>query len=683
MSAHARELFERARAAAAAGRLDDALRAADELCALAPVDLQAARLRAMLLTQGGRDGATQAWQRVLALAPRDAEAHFQLGNAAGDRGDFASAVTHLEAAHATLPNHPHLLNNLGLALEACGRFSDAAQRFRQAMRADARAVGGVRPSLARVLFRAGLHAEALAEIELLISAVARPDAEWLAARAACLAELGRVDAALEAYRAALAADRSVAAIWHDFARFLLAAQRFDDADAVLEDALAALPGDSLVLSLLIASRQRRADWRDVPLLRERLLARIADPRWDGIASGYDFTAICDDPALQRRVAEHYAASEESGLAAALPPRTGDAAGRLRLGFVSSDFRDHPVGRLVVALLERLDRGRFEIVAYSTGPSDGPLGERVQRAAGRFAALPRRDPAAAARIVRDDAIDVLFDLNGFSGGEALRIFAARPAPLQVNFLGYTGTLGTPAYDLIVADAFCIPASELEHYVEQPVFVDPCCYLPSDPAREIGAARARAHYGLPADAVVLNAGSALYKVSPELFDAWLAVLRDVPRAVVWLRDAPTAIAERLRAAAAAHGVDPGRLHFAPREALPDYLARLALCDVFLDSTPFGSHTSVNDALFMGLPVVTVPGRSFAGRASASQLRSAGLDDLVAADLAQYVQIASAIAADAGRLAACRQRLHGVRARPLFDADLYAARFAEAISVASARR
>jgi len=379
------------------------------------------------------------------------------------------------------------------------------------------------------------------------------------------------------------------------------------------------------------------------------------------------------------VAERYAASEQSTLPLPLAARVADAAPRLRLGFVSSDFRDHPVGRLVVGLLERIDRSRFEVVTYATGPSDGALGERVQQASTRFATLPRRDPAAAARIVRDDAIDVLFDLNGFSGGEALRIFAARPAPLQINFLGYTGTLGASAYDALIADRYCIPPDEVTHYCERAVYVDPCCYLPSDPAREVAPSVTRARYGLADDAVVLNGGSALYKVSPELFEAWLSVLRDVPQAILWLRDAPPATAARIHGFAQASQVDPRRILFAPRESLPEYLARLALCDVFLDSAPFGSHTTVNDALFMGLPVITVAGRSFAGRASASQLHAARLDDLIAPDLVRYASVATATARDAARRAALRERLRDVRRSPLFDMDRYAARFAEAISEA----
>jgi predicted O-linked N-acetylglucosamine transferase (SPINDLY family) len=674
------------RRAAAAGRVAEALRDASALCIAEPSSVDAARLHAMLTTHAGSADAEAAWARLLDLAPGDAEAHFQLGNAAGDRGDFAAAVRHLDAARARLPRHAVLLNNLGLALEASGDLSNAALRFGDAMAADPRAGTAVRPSLARVLFRAGRYAEALPHIDLLLTGDGR-DASWQAARAVCLAALGRDDQALAAYRHAIALDPSAAPVWHDLVRWLLSRGRFEEAHAMLEEAHAALPGDTLLQSLLLASRQRFADWRDLPALRDALTASVADPRWSGTASGYDFIAVADDPALQRRVAERYAASEGAGLPVA--PRAGTdtsapttarhaSPARLRLGFVSSDYRDHPVGRLVVALLERLDRTRFDVIAYTTGPAGDVTGARLAAAGAGPHALARRDVTGAVNRLRADAIDVLFDLNGFSGGEALRIFAARPAPLQVNFLGYTGTLGSSAYDRIVTDRYCIPPQASGDYLERPLYVEPC-YLPSDPARAHDAPPSRSAYGLPDEAIVLYAGSVLYKLTPEMFGAWMRVLRDAAGTVLWLRDAPGSAQERLRAAAREGGVDAARIVFAPAEPLGRYLARLALADAFLDTTPFGAHTTVNDALFMGVPVVTLAGRSFAARASASQVTAAGLGDLVARDLPGYVDTACALARDGARRSVACATLASARTGPLFDADRYAAAFADAVLAA----
>jgi predicted O-linked N-acetylglucosamine transferase (SPINDLY family) len=661
---------------AAGGRVTDALRDAAALASAEPANVDAARLHGMLATHAGSATAEAAWKRLLELAPQDAEAHFQLGNAAGDRGDFAAAVRHLDAARARMPRNAVLLNNLGLALEASGDLASAALRFADALTADARAEPAVRPSLARVLFRAGDYAKALPQLDIL-AARDRRNASWQAARAVSLAALGRDEEALAAYRAALSLDPRAASIWHDLVRWLLSRARHADAHEALEQAHAALPGDTLILGLLIASRQRFADWRDLPALRDALIAGVSDPEWRGTASGYDFAAIVDDPALARRVAERYATTE-AGLEAATPAVRRGSRARLRLGFVSSDYRNHPVGRLIVALIERLDRTRFDVSVYSTGPAEDITGARLAAAGAAPRELARRDVAGAVARLRADAVDVLFDLNGFSGGEALRIFAARPAALQVNFLGYTGTLGSPAYDCIVTDRYCIPQDESAHYVERPLYVDPC-YLPSDPVRACDADASRSSYGLPDDAVVLYAGSALYKVTPEMFNAWMQVLTAAPDAVLWLRDAPPAAQEHLRTAAIAADVDAARIVFAPADPLARYLARLALADVFLDTAPFGAHTTVNDALFMGLPVVTLAGRSFAARASASQVSAAGLHELIAPKLPAYVDVAKTLARDGAQRAQARATLGAARNGPLFDADRYAAAFGEAVLAA----
>jgi len=349
-----------------------------------------------------------------------------------------------------------------------------------------------------------------------------------------------------------------------------------------------------------------------------------------------------------------------------------------LGFVSSDYNNHPVARLVIGLFERLDRRRFEVVAYSTSahPSDR-FGERIEKAVDRYRRLDRRDQDASLRTLHTDNIDVLFDLNGFSGGEAIRLFAQRPAPVQINFLGYSGTLGSDAYDFIVTDRYCAPPEEQTAYAERIVYVDPC-YMPSDPLRANAIqSPTRVEYGLPEDGLVFCAFAAVYKILPELFDRWMALLRDVRGSVLWLRHIPADRIGRLREAAVARGVDGARLLSAPGEGIDRYLARFALADLFLDSFPFGSHTTVNDALFAGLPVITVAGKSFASRASASQLRAADQSDMIADSLDEYVNIARALAHDPDRLAHSRRALRAARAQlPLFDMDAYARAFERAI-------
>ena len=279
-------------------------------------------------------------------------------------------------------------------------------------------------------------------------------------------------------------------------------------------------------------------------------------------------------------------------------------------------------------------------------------------------------------IRADSISILFDLTGHTGHSRPDVFAARPAPIQVNFLGYAGTLGAPYHDYIVTDDYTTPAGEQEHFAER--FLPLAgCYVPSDPARTVSALPARSTYGLPADAFVLMSQAAPYKIVPEMFDLWARLVAGIEGSVLWLRPMRPEAEAYLRKEASRRGITEGRLIFAPNEALPQYLARYALADLYLDTFPFGSHTTVNDALFAGLPVLTLAGRSMAARASASQVRAAGLPELIATSHRDYESIALGLGRERAGLQALTSRLRSEgRAGALFDMDAYARRFETAL-------
>jgi predicted O-linked N-acetylglucosamine transferase (SPINDLY family) len=395
---------------------------------------------------------------------------------------------------------------------------------------------------------------------------------------------------------------------------------------------------------------------------------------------FGFLSVSDDPALQRVVAQRYAATHSTTVQTA--PARDRVARRLRLGFVSTDFCEHPVGRLIVGLFEHLDRERFAVTAYAIGErQEDAIRRRLRSAVDAFAVSPRLDATALAGQIADDRIDILFDLGGYSGVPILDLLARRPAPMQVNFLGYTGTLGMPACDFIACDTYCIAPSAALHYTERPLPVAPC-YLPSDPARGNGARPqlTRADYGLNDDAIVVCAFTNTGKIAPPWFAATMRILGAAPRTVLWLRQPAADAMERLRAHARAAGVAGERIVFAPADPLDRYQARFALADFMLDSWPYGSHTTVNDALFAGLPVLTLAGRSFAGRASASQLAVLGLASLIASDVDDGVARAIALAQDAHTRRRTRDRLADPNVRAaLFDMDRYARHFEGALRAA----
>ena len=279
-------------------------------------------------------------------------------------------------------------------------------------------------------------------------------------------------------------------------------------------------------------------------------------------------------------------------------------------------------------------------------------------------------------IRADGLDVLFDLTGHTGQARPDLFASRPAAVQVNYLGYAGTLGASYYDCVITDPFTTPPGAQSDFVERLCYVGEC-YLPSDTQRSAAAQPTRAHYGLADDTFVFMSQAATYKMLPALFDVWMGLLRSLPDALLWLRPVDGIAQRNLRAEADHRGVDPQRLAFAPNEPIERYLARYALADLYLDTYPFGSHTTVNDSLWMGLPAVTVAGRSMASRTSASELRAAGLPELAAASIDEYAAIALALARDRERLHALTARLRsGARASALFDIERYTQAFAAGV-------
>ena len=675
-----------ARDAMTRGHFAEALRIAEAHVATQPFDVQAARLYATLCSELENADAERAWRNVIALAADDVEAHYMLGNLEGERGEYETAVEHFRAALGRAPIHPQLRASLGLALDELGQVHEAEASFRQALNGIANPPYALVAALARNLFRQRRFAEALHYFDILAQKSAIADATLNAAYATCLSSEGRDEEADTAFRRAIDRNNSGAlGIVRDYSAFLMRRGRYADAMRLLEEARADSCADLLAASMLLICRMHLADWRDFDALRvniiERVAQRLSQP--DDVVPAYDFLALCDEPLLQRKVAQRWGEMDAPDISAR-PTGRNRQSGKLRLGFVSSDYNNHPVGRLVVGLFEQLDRRQFEVFAYATSaPTGDRFDERIDAAIDRYRSLDRRDPEASARAITADTIDVLFDLNGFSGGEAIRIFARRPAPVQINFLGYTGTLGSPAYDFILTDRYCVPPEQRDAFEEQLLYVEPC-YLPSDPTRSRSPqVPIRADYALPEGAFVFCAFAAVYKITPQLFDGWMRLLRHVPGSVLWLRHLAADRVERMRSAAARYSVDGTRLIFAPGEDIDRYLARFALADVLLDSAPFGSHTTVNDALFSGLPVVTLAGESFAARASASQLRAAGLPNLIAHTSNEYVEIAHSLATNTALLDTARHALADPRKRsPLFDMDAYTRAFEAAVAHAYER-
>jgi predicted O-linked N-acetylglucosamine transferase (SPINDLY family) len=633
------------------------------------------------IREGNLPLAESAWKQILEQKSDNAEALFYLGNIARTNGDPDGAADFLQKATASAPSNPGIRNNLGLVLEALGRFDDAESQFREAANLSGGAFDAT-ANLAQNLYQQGRFREALEYFDRLVHDfdVSVP-AIW-ANRGVCQINLGDSDGARQSILKAISQDESSPALRFDLGNVYSRERRFEDAEEAYDLAVKLDPNHGLAASGRLFCRQNLAIWDDFPALRATQIARASSlaGRRDQVVAPYPFLTICDDPALQLEVAKGAAATKVIRSCRSVR-RQSAKDGCIRLGFVSSNLHEHPVGRLVIELIERLDRSQCESTLYALGPgSNDNLRGRFRKAATCFREFETWTPLEIAKCIEGDRIDVLFDLNGHTDRPLLDIFVQRPAALQLNYLGYTGTLGCPVYDGIIVDRFCVPSQYAQFLSEHPIYMDGC-YLPSDSTRAFDpTCVSRDQYHLDSKGIVLCAFGATYKILPDVFGKWCELLTRHPNALLWLRDAGSATNGRLRKEANCRGVAAERLVFAPIEPTPAYLARFRLADLFLDTVPFGSHTTVNDALFAGLPVVALAGASFAGRASASQLMAVGLGELVAGDLDEYFQIASQLIGDSGYRMALTDRLRlSAPTSDLFDMQRYVLRFQQQVVAA----
>ena len=376
--------------------------------------------------------------------------------------------------------------------------------------------------------------------------------------------------------------------------------------------------------------------------------------------------MSDDPALQLRCAQAYTAAKYPPAATPLCSGQPYTHPRLRLAYVSADFCEHALSYLLAGVFEAHDRARFEVWGIALKLGDGSaMATRVAAAFEHFVDASALSDNEVARLLREQEIDIAVDLTGHTQDARTAIFAAQPAPVQVNYLGYPGSMGAAYIDYIIADDFVIPEAARPHYAEQVVHL-PDCFQGNDDQRVINAQpQTRAAHGLPEKSFIFCAFNNTYKLTPEFFDIWMRLLAAVPDSVLWLASGDASVQRNLRAEAEGRGIAPERLVFSPRIRYAEHLARLQLADLFLDTLPFNAGTTASDALRAGVPVLTCAGRAFSARMAGSLLRALGLPELITGSLAAYEARALELAANPAALSELRARLASNRTtHPLFD-------------------
>jgi protein O-GlcNAc transferase len=574
--------------------------------------------------------AGRACERALQLAPEDARALRLAAWLALERGEAAAALAHCRRGLAREPRDVELLHLAGRSLKATGAFRDAYRALAECV-AIAPENAGARISLGAVCLDLGLPAEARDHLTRGIAGGERTaeahDNLGIAHRL-----LGNAAGAIDAFTAAVALKPELTPALSNLVGALRAACAWDEVDA------------------------RERQWR----------AGIDAAGADARCNPFVALAITDDPALQLAVARSWSAATLPAVAPSRAAKRENRA-RLRIGYLSSDFHDHATAYLVAGLFEQHDRARFETFLYSYGHDDGgPMRRRLAAAVAHWRDLRALGDADAARAIAADELDVLVDLKGHTHGARLGILAYRPAPVQVHYLGYPGTLGFDGVDAIVADEVVVPVGDEGHYHER-VLRLPRCYQVNDGGRALPPRSSRAWLGLPDDALVLACFNQTYKLSRRFFATWMAALASEPRAVLWLLvQEPLARANLMREAGRA-GIDPTRLVFASPLSQDEHIARLRAADLVVDVLPYGSHTTGSDALWAGVPLLTCRGATFAGRVGASLLQAVGLADLVTTSLDEYEAALLRLIADPRRLAEYSDHLERGRGSfPLFDTE-----------------
>lgn len=628
---------------------------------------------------GRRDEALAAWDRATQADPGFADAWVNRGALLKAQGRAEEAVASFDRALGVDPNFVEAHYNRALAFSVLKQYDDA---LKSCDRVVALAPGFAAGHFARGTVLADLRrdTEALASFRRAIAL--RPDhAEAHYNCGTSLLGLGLLEEAIAHFDRTIAIKPDHADAWHNRGAAQQDLERYEDAIVSQGRALALRPDFDFLAGDLLQLRLSVCDWDGLEAASASIVAKTE--RGGRALSPFASLLASHDPALQRRTAEIYARAKYPPDPVAGTIGIGPRADRIGIGYFSADFREHPVSYLMAGLFERHDRSRFRIVGFGFGPpANDPMATRIAALFDEYIDVRGLPDRSVAQHARDRGIDIAVDLGGYTRHARPGIFAARAAPVQVGYIGYLGTMGADYYDYILADSVMIPAPDRPHYTEKVAYLASFqCNTPDPPVS--GATQTRADAGLPAEGFVFCCFNNNHKILPDVFAAWVRLLNAVPGSILWLYVAGEAAERNIANAARARGLIPERIVFARRVPRPVYLARLRLADLFLDTAPYNAGTTASDALWMGLPVLTRMGTTFAGRMGASLLTAIGLPELIAPTPAAYEAMAIALANDPHRLSEIARTLAANRSTArLFDTERFASNI-EAVYAEMAER
>ena len=623
--------------------------------------------------------AKETYKKVLSISPKHAEALYYMGIIYAQLGHPLEAIKFYKESLSVKPDTSAAHNDLGITLNNIQQHSEALNAFQRAVETDPKNVeaynnlGGMlgyfeQQEEAQVCFVKALeimpsHDEANYNLGVILS------------------EKGQLSHAEKHYKNTLKSNPVHFRALTNLGIIKMKQQQLQQASDYFQQALKIKPDHINILSQLATCSRRMCDWQSFNTMQQSLTQWHATPNSKSAPNAFSFLMWSDDPHAQQLCARSYTQSitdkSFSSIRAINATPSVDSQ-RIKVAYLSADFREHPVSYLTAELYELHDRTQFEITAIAYGmPNKSPIRQRLMKAFDHFHEVGDMSDSEVAALIADNGTHIVVDLAGHTSGSRLGVLAQRPAPIQINYLGYIGTMGAKFIDYIMVDKFSVPESQQPFFDEQLVHLP--CYMVTDSKREISAITpSKKSCGLPEKGFVYCCFNNSYKITPALFSIWMRCLQAVPDSVLWLVDENEWVRANLRREAANHNIDPDRLIFAPRIPSPEHLARQRLADLFLDTLPYNAGTTASDALSIGLPVITSPGSSFVSRMGGSLLQAAGLPELVADTLDDYESLAIKLACEPEQLSAIKSKLLNNRSSaPLFDSQQFCKHFEASLS------
>jgi predicted O-linked N-acetylglucosamine transferase (SPINDLY family) len=622
---------------------------------------------AVALHQSGQlDAAEIEYKKLLNFLPSNTILLTNLGTIAFQKGKLEDAVRIIGKSLQINGKQPYALSNRGNALKELQRLDEALASYDRAI--------VLKPDYADAYFNRGIALKDLKRLDEALASydraiVLKPDyAEAYSNRGVALIELKRLDEALASYDRAIVLKPDYADAYSNLGNALKDLNRLDEALASYDRAIALKPDNDFLLGKSLHTKMHLCIWDELPKYLNELMHKIDNN--EKVTDPFPVLALLDDPAVQKKTAKIFA-KVNYPVSNVLPKIDRYFHPKIRVGYFSADFRNHPVSYLTAGLYETHDRKQFEIYAFSFGPdTKDEMNLRIKAGVDHFHDVRTLSDKEVAMLARRLEIDIAVDLGGLTADSRTGIFAMQAAPIQVNYLGYPGTMGAEYMDYLIADQTLIPEEKQKYYLENIVYLPHSFMVNDSNHKNSKRLFAREETGLPTNGFVFCCFNNFYKITPNIFNGWMRILFQVDGSILWLPEGNSTAVKNLKKEASKNGIDENRLIFAPRLTfMEDHLNRIQLADLFLDTLPYNAHTTTSDALRMGLPVLTCMGHSFASRVAASLLNAVNLPELITTTQEQYESLAIELATHPEKLKSIKDKLaSNLPTAPLYDTPLF---------------